>query len=251
MFPKILEKDLVQIKAISPENSKEYLQNFYSFTDQLLGLFPKNDFISLWIIYSFSFIQELLDKYEIKEKVNNDPGCFIEGEKLLDISFVMQIPESFFRSLEYTKTFGLFGEVGKELATMHFFFSEEEIIKGREKAVTKTFKVERNFARIDMSIDFDGNVELDLYPFDSFKEQNLLAYESFYEIYFAKLKAELQKIDLKQDSKINFWSPDDRNPNGSKRKTFSIEAKLCLKDTLSILRMIYSLGFQIGDFPKV
>lgn len=251
MFPKISESDFAQIKAIHPEKSKDYLQNFYFFTDQLLGLFPKNDFLSLWTIYSFSFIQELLDKYEIKESVNDDPGCFLEGEKLLDVSFVLQIPETFFRFLEYKKKIGRFGEVGKELATIYLFFPKEEILKARESSVIKTFQVERNFARIDLSVDFNGNIEIDIYQNDSFKEQNMISYRSFYEVYFENLKEELQKLDLNESSKIKFWSIGDKYPNGHSRDVSCIEAKLDLKDTLSILRLIYSFGFNVGDFPKI
>jgi hypothetical protein len=76
MFPKISEQEVTLIKDnLAPKtcnNVKESLENFYSFTDKLLGLFPKNDFISLWSIFSFSFIQTLLDKYEIKEELNTD-----------------------------------------------------------------------------------------------------------------------------------------------------------------------------------
>ncbi|MFO0743825.1 MAG: hypothetical protein U0469_02110 [Candidatus Paceibacterota bacterium] len=255
MFPKISEQEVTLIKDnLAPKtcnNVKESLENFYSFTDKLLGLFPKNDFISLWSIFSFSFIQTLLDKYEIKEELNTDPECFIEGEKLLDISFTLKIPKEMFSSLEYKKEIGRFGEVGKELATMHFFFSKEEIQTEREKAVTRTFKVERDFVRINISIDFNGKVEMDLCQFDSFKEQNLRSYQIFYEVYFDRLKIELQKLKLDTSSKITFWSIGDKYQNGHKRDESSIDAILDLKDILSILRTIYSFGFQIGDFPKI
>ncbi|MEI6352704.1 MAG: hypothetical protein WCO35_02085 [Candidatus Nomurabacteria bacterium] len=256
MFPEISKKQIREIKdKISPEvlgNSREYFKNFYSFVDELLSLFPKNDFISLWYCFSFSFIKELFIKHKLNLKdLEDDASCYLEGEKLLDISFCLHIPECMFKSVKYEKTIGTFGEVGRELSTIHMFVPRERILEARKNAVTTTFEIDRYFSRIDLSVDFNGMTKISFYQFDEFDNYNLSEYKYLYEIYFDKLKSEILKIDLSEKSKIVFWSPEDSNSNGHKRDKSSFEGNLDIKDSFSILRLIYSYGFMIGDFPKI
>ncbi len=147
----------------------------------------------------------------------------------------------------------MFGEVGRELATffIHPNIGPSRVQEEREKAVEIEVEIETFFIKIQLSLKFTGEVEINLFSHDEFGNNKIPEMSSFYEIYISKISPLLKTIPLSEKSSIKFIKPGDRRQNGSKETESSIDAVLTPLETLLFMKIIHKNGFIVGDFPRV
>lgn len=222
MTKKNSKSELKAIEGFSAgevQSAEETFDNLCFFLENLLKVFPDNEFGRLNSFYSIPSIRKYL--YNINREWGYcSPADFSQGE-LADLKFTLHVLENFM----------------VEEAT--------EYISG---VVTEAATY---FASINLSINLSGKINFrlnedgDLAPLHC---QDAL----YYEMYLNNIAPIIKSIELSPDSFLEYKAARKSMFFNRNRNTKSlIEGTLTLSDTLLVMKTIHTTGFVIGSFPKV